>query len=305
MMKACCSRSPTNRNNHDTKSPTTRTPQKHHYTQAMYARPIKLGASKAATPHQMAVGDARKRRLTALLRRDFLLRRDKTQPGVAEQLPRKVDAIVFCELRPAQKRAYARLVASPDLQLLARASEECDCGSALPRAQCCHTEARPEDGGVLWPHYHLCDCRDPSCRNHKPHGCEEYYAAAGGRAVLKCPYCLLFPALKLVQRAANHLDLLRPDAARADDPDPRTRRQVCVWGAGQRRKEEKSVWRRMLCARETDSAPAALHIHIQNTHTHTRTKHSTRLTMRSRSSRSATTPTSSAASPRAGSRGST
>lgn len=39
------------------------------------------------------------------------------QPGVVEQLPKKVDNIVFCELRPAQKRAYKRLIESPDVQV--------------------------------------------------------------------------------------------------------------------------------------------------------------------------------------------
>ncbi len=39
------------------------------------------------------------------------------QRGVVEQLPKKVDNIVFCELRPAQKRAYRRLVESPDVQV--------------------------------------------------------------------------------------------------------------------------------------------------------------------------------------------
>jgi SNF2 family DNA or RNA helicase len=34
-----------------------------------------------------------------------------------EQLPRKADMIVFCELRPTQKRAYTRLVQSPDVQV--------------------------------------------------------------------------------------------------------------------------------------------------------------------------------------------
>jgi len=55
--------------------------------------------------------------LSTLLRSEYLLRRDKTQKGVVEQLPKKTDNIVFCELRPAQRRAYKRLTESPDVQV--------------------------------------------------------------------------------------------------------------------------------------------------------------------------------------------
>lgn len=47
---------------------------------------------------------------------------------------------------------------TPDFQLLVRAEETCDCASGEMRAKCCYTEARPDQGGVLWPHFHLCTC---------------------------------------------------------------------------------------------------------------------------------------------------
>jgi hypothetical protein len=34
-----------------------------------------------------------------------------------EQLPRKVDQIVFCQLRPSQARAYNRIIQSADVQV--------------------------------------------------------------------------------------------------------------------------------------------------------------------------------------------
>ena len=40
-----------------------------------------------------------------------------SQRGIVEQLPKKIDRIVFCELRPSQKRAYGRLVSCPDTQV--------------------------------------------------------------------------------------------------------------------------------------------------------------------------------------------
>lgn len=54
--------------------------------------------------------------------------------------------------------ACRRVLNTPDFQLLVRGEESCDCGSGEMRAKCCFTEARPEEGGVLWPHFHLCTC---------------------------------------------------------------------------------------------------------------------------------------------------
>lgn len=138
-----------------------------------------------------------------------------SQPGVAEQLPTKTDNIVFCELRPAQKRAYGRVIASPDVQLLKRAPEDCDCGSREHRSACCHKCARTasvglpgrvfagrkglclllrlvwgstsnqavawrippgrtcteEEGGIMWPYYHLCECGEPPLPRPRHLGC--------------------------------------------------------------------------------------------------------------------------------------
>jgi hypothetical protein len=39
------------------------------------------------------------------------------------------------------------------------------------------------------------------CKKHKPDGCE------GGR--LRCPYCLILPCLGVLQKIANHLELIK------------------------------------------------------------------------------------------------
>ncbi|KAI8476709.1 MAG: P-loop containing nucleoside triphosphate hydrolase protein [Monoraphidium minutum] len=174
-----------------------------------YAKPIKIGSSKGASSWEIAVGDERKQKLSKLLRGRYLLRRDKTMPAVAQQLPSKIDNIVFCELKPSQRRAYRRIVESPDA--LSRSHETCDCnGATLPRALCCHTFVPPEEGGIMWPYYHLCDCEDPDCKWHKPHGCEVYYAEQGSNAFIKCPWCLCLPVISKLRDVASHLDLLRP-----------------------------------------------------------------------------------------------
>lgn len=39
----------------------------------------------------------------------------------------------------------------PDLELLTRCDELCNCGSGEKRAMCCHWGATFERGAVLWP----------------------------------------------------------------------------------------------------------------------------------------------------------
>ncbi len=56
--------------------------------------------------------------------------------------------------------ACSRALNSPDFQLLVRWFEKCDCGSKLSRARCCHKTLEAEEGGVIWPLLHQCDCGD-------------------------------------------------------------------------------------------------------------------------------------------------
>lgn len=174
-----------------------------------------------------------------------------------------------CAVMCYAARAYDRTLASPDLQALRMAKFDCDCGSGVKSADCCHRYRalcsvhrcllrvpnpplglfRPpcwshmhdslsglciratkgfettswhvlerqaalerqlvhkplhmiyqcvsalacrragavlccsmvpaEEGGVLWPHYHCCDCHAASCNRHRPQGCQEYYESQG------------------------------------------------------------------------------------------------------------------------------
>ena len=51
---------------------------------------------------------------------------------VKDQLPTKTDRVVFIPLSALQLRVYQRVIASRDAQLVIRAKEPCDCGSARP-----------------------------------------------------------------------------------------------------------------------------------------------------------------------------
>jgi hypothetical protein len=52
------------------------------------------------------------------------------------------------------------------------------------------------------------------------------------RVPIRCPWCLMLPAINLLRAVSDHLDLLRPAAAVADASDRRLQRQVSAGGAG-------------------------------------------------------------------------
>ena len=148
-----------------------------------YAEVLKAGQRRSARQAELN----RRARASAGLRRlidAWMLQRFKTI--IADQLPRKDDNIVFCALAPKQREVYRRIVDSPDVQLLVRADDECWCGSGLPTKEC-----HPFDpDGVL-------------CRFKHP----------DNEACPNCPNCIAFPAMNQLQKAANHLELLKPDQA--------------------------------------------------------------------------------------------
>eukprot|EP00879_Flechtneria_rotunda_P017956 GHRR01018820.1.p1 GENE.GHRR01018820.1~~GHRR01018820.1.p1 ORF type:complete len:1037 (+),score=418.95 GHRR01018820.1:777-3887(+) len=182
-----------------------------------YSKPIKRGQSATAKDWEMTKAASRLEKLQQALSEVYLRR---TKAIIANQLPRKTDCIMFCTLKPLQYRAYDRTLASPDLQALIRSKEPCDCGSGEGRGSCCHGSVPAEEGGVMWPHYHMCTCSNPECTRHRPEGCQEYYASMGRtKTRIRCPNCLMLPAIVLLQKISNHLDLIRPDAKLAQQDE--------------------------------------------------------------------------------------
>eukprot|EP00873_Tetraselmis_striata_P001539 jgi/Tetstr1/421803/TSEL_012706.t1 len=179
-----------------------------------YAKRIKIGQRSDARPAEVEESTERGNQLTALLHK-HLLRRTKDDT-IRDQLPQKTDNIVLCRLSPMQLRAYQRLLASPDFQLLIRMYDDCDCGSGMYRKSCCHWSAPREEGGVLWPQLHCCTCpnaADPftnpqGCKRHKPEGCPTETKRTG------CPACLMGPCISLLQKVSNHLELVKADPQR-------------------------------------------------------------------------------------------
>ena len=162
------------------------------------------------------------------------LRRTKEDVLKAE-LPEKDERIVFCELSDLQKKIYQHMLELPDMELLRRSSDPCDCGVNRPffkylnkitrreeklqflrankkkierRAECCYHKPiiSPEDrrinpNAVIWRNFHPGDKT-----------CSEL-----GKTFPQCPYCLLFPVMSRLMKVASHVALIQP-ATRPEDP---------------------------------------------------------------------------------------
>ncbi|GAB1525465.1 hypothetical protein RhiTH_008628 [Rhizoctonia solani] len=71
-----------------------------------------------------------------------------TQAQVSKaRMPRKFDQAVFCPLAKTQLEVYKRFLDSPDVQLMVRKDDLCDCGSEEKRGYCCYTHNAQ---GVHW-----------------------------------------------------------------------------------------------------------------------------------------------------------
>lgn len=161
---------------------------KNHYTKT-------ITFDSSASEFECALQRERSQQLSTIIRR-LILRRTKAL--IAHQLPTKTDSVVFCQMSDVQLRAYTRLLASPDFRSLANAHEACACGArtkdGMPQSayQCC--AAVELAGGPLWRHFH-------------PHN----------RTCDKCPTCIALPALTLLSKLANNVDLLKPDPSEPRD----------------------------------------------------------------------------------------
>jgi hypothetical protein len=59
----------------------------------------------------------------------FTLFNYRTKDIIKDQLPRKLDNVVFCPLTPKQIKVYKRVLALPAVDNMIRKDELCDCGS--------------------------------------------------------------------------------------------------------------------------------------------------------------------------------
>ncbi|KAL1739550.1 P-loop containing nucleoside triphosphate hydrolase protein [Schizophyllum fasciatum] len=99
-------------------------------------KPLTVGQSASATDEQRRKQDEIAEILTKVILPQFFLRR--TKDLIKDQLPKKVDEVVFCPLAPLQRLIYKRILALPEVQNLILKDERCTCGSRKARKQCCH-----------------------------------------------------------------------------------------------------------------------------------------------------------------------
>lgn len=100
--------------------------------------PLKLGQAHDATNAQLADSRSRAQDLVHNILPSVFLRRMKTL--IADQLPKKSDRVVFCQLTETQADAYRTFLESDRCEFIRTAKEDCDCGSGKSRGWCCYSE---------------------------------------------------------------------------------------------------------------------------------------------------------------------
>ncbi len=140
-----------------------------------YARTINFGLRIDAAPDELAMSKIRSARLKRIVD-EHMLQRKKADAAVQEQLremqmtlPRKREQVIFCQLSPLQRRAYDRMLATEDFELLRRYAEPCNCGSGEKCVALCRAPL-PRMHRITHPH--LMRARTPmyQARPVLPHG---------------------------------------------------------------------------------------------------------------------------------------
>ncbi|KAG9311072.1 P-loop containing nucleoside triphosphate hydrolase protein [Chiua virens] len=99
-------------------------------------KPLTMGQSAHASEEERTKALAVARILKEHLLPNFFKRR--TKEIIKNQLPTKIDEVMFCPLTPQQIKVYKRILAMDQVQNIVRKEEFCDCGSKKKRKECCH-----------------------------------------------------------------------------------------------------------------------------------------------------------------------
>jgi SNF2 family DNA or RNA helicase len=131
--------------------------------------PLKMGQAHDATNAQLADSRSRAQDLVQNILPSVFLRRMKTL--IADQLPKKSDRVIFCQLTETQADAYRTFLESDRCEFIRTAKEDCDCGSGKKRGYCHYVDVPSE--GDKWSNF-------------------------------------IFPCMITFQKLANHLALIVP-----------------------------------------------------------------------------------------------
>ncbi|KAK7440022.1 hypothetical protein VKT23_017275 [Stygiomarasmius scandens] len=100
------------------------------------SRPLRAGQSSKATEEERTITINIARVLNEKVLPHFFLRR--TKDIIANQLPTKVDQVVFCPLAPKQREVYKRILQLPVVKGLVQKDDPCECGSRIITKKCCY-----------------------------------------------------------------------------------------------------------------------------------------------------------------------
>ena len=140
---------------------------------AQISEPLKIGQSHDATLSELSRARKTAKKLVENLLPQFFLRRMKTL--IADQLPKKIDRVVFCPLTDTQAEAYENFLDSDIVEYIKNSTKICDCESKKKRGWCC---------------YRFIPDRDPP-------NWQSY----------------VFPAITVLQKLSNHLAILIPQGS--------------------------------------------------------------------------------------------
>ncbi|CAI7622684.1 unnamed protein product [Penicillium viridicatum] len=137
---------------------------------AQISDPLKIGQSHDATLSELSRARRTAKKLVENLLPQFFIRRMKSL--IADQLPKKIDRVVFCPLTETQAEAYENFLDSDIVDYIKTSTEPCDCGSGKKAGWCCRRFI-PDRDPPNWQSY-------------------------------------VFPAINVLQKLSNHLAILIP-----------------------------------------------------------------------------------------------
>ncbi|KAJ5337659.1 hypothetical protein N7452_004387 [Penicillium brevicompactum] len=140
---------------------------------AKISDPLKIGQSHDATLSELSRARKTAKKLVENLLPQFFLRRMKSL--IADQLPKKVDRVVFCPLTETQAEAYENFLDSDIVDYIKNSTQICDCGKNKKRGWCCY-QFIPDREPPAWQSY-------------------------------------VFPAITVLQKLSNHLAILIPQGS--------------------------------------------------------------------------------------------
>ncbi|XP_005110541.2 DNA excision repair protein ERCC-6-like 2 [Aplysia californica] len=110
-----------------------------------YVQVIETGQRHDASKRELALARKQKDKFSRV-RRKMMIRRTKAL--IAQQLPSKEDLVVMCRLSQLQESVYKAILTHPDMELVLRAEDPCDCRKGKLRASCCYKLT--SDGSKVW-----------------------------------------------------------------------------------------------------------------------------------------------------------